>query len=87
MGVAHSNQSGIQLRESNDRDPQQWFVRLPLCVDDPCNVQGLHIAFERLGGDVCGEDLVCVVVSEGDGDARIRQPNLHSMVSSRRGMK
>jgi len=64
VGVARSNQGSIQLREASDRHSEQRFVRLPLCVDDSRDVQGLRVGEARLGGEVCREDLVCVTVSE-----------------------
>jgi len=69
VGAARSNRRGcnfidqvIVIRNISSSDSP--------CVDDPCNVQGLRIAIERLGDEVCREDLVCAAVGEGHGDAR-----------------
>jgi len=85
MRVALSDQSGIQLRESDDRQPEKRFVGLPLCSDNPCEVRGLCITMGGLDGEVCWEDLVCVTIGERYGDARIRQSNLRFMVSLNQG--
>ena len=42
-------------REGMYRHPEQRSVQLSY-VDDPCDVQGLRMAIERLDGEVCGED-------------------------------
>ena len=56
-----SNRSGIHLGEPGDCHPEQRFVRLSLCVDDPCSVQGFHKAKGGLGGGICWSDPVCVI--------------------------
>jgi len=40
-----------------------------------------------LVSEVRWEDLVCVIIDDRHGDARVRQPNLYLVVSSRQGRK
>ena len=83
MRVECSNRSGIQLREPSDSQPEQWFVRLPFGVDDPCDVQGVHVWKRRLVSEVRWEDIICVVIDDRYRDSRVRQPDLRPVVSSR----
>jgi len=71
MRAERSNRSGIQLREPSDCQPEQWLVRLPLRVDDSCDVQGDHIRRGRLDGEVRWEGLICVVIDDRHRYARI----------------
>lgn len=80
--VARSNRSGVQPREPSDRQPEQWFVRFSLCLDDSCDVQVFCETKGSLGGEVCCYYLGCVAIYERHRYAGIRQPNLRSVVSS-----
>lgn len=81
MRVTRSDRSGTQLREPGDCQPEQWFIRLSFCVDDPGSIQGLYEAKRGLDGEVCCGDLFRVAVDERHWHTRIGQPNLYSVVS------
>ena len=72
MREARSDSSGIQLREYGECEPEQWFLRLSLCIDDPCDVEGLHEAKGRLSGEVRWGGLFCIAIDEGHGHPRVR---------------